>query len=136
MGSPQSGEGGIEFDLRGRDFTINAIAFDLRSQTILDPLSGASDLRANLIRACSDSSLKDDPIRIFRAVRQAAAFDFKIEAATCKAMKQAAHLLPNISAERQRDELFKILEVRDPDSSLRDWKCSARFLISCPNSRR
>ena len=109
----------LESDLRGRDFTINAIAFDLRNQTILDPLGGISDLRAKLIRACSDTSLKDDPIRIFRAVRQAAALDFKIEAETRRAMKQAAPLLPNISPERQHDELFKILEGPRPDASLR-----------------
>ena len=109
----------LNADLRGRDFTINAIAFDLRNQTILDPLGGASDLRAKLIRACSDASLKDDPIRILRAVRQAAALDFKIEAETRKAMNQAAPLLPNISPERQRDELFKILESSRPDASLR-----------------
>ncbi|MFZ1040768.1 MAG: HD domain-containing protein [Anaerolineales bacterium] len=109
----------LDADLRGRDFTINAIAFDLRNQTIFDPLSGASDLRGKLIRACSDTSLKDDPIRILRAVRQAAAFDFKIEAETRKAIKQAAPLLPKISPERQRDELFKILEGPRPDSSLR-----------------
>lgn len=109
----------LESDLRGRDFTINAIALDLRNQTIFDPLGGASDLRAKLIRACSDTSLKDDPIRILRAVRQAAALDFKIEAETRKAMKQAAPLLPNISPERQRDELFKILEGSRPDASLR-----------------
>src|SRR5581483_9577253 len=110
---------GLDGDLRGRDFTINAIAFDLRNQTILDPLNGAADLRAKVIRACTDTSLKDDPIRVLRAVRQAAAFDFKIEAGTRKAMKQAASLLPNISAERQRDELFKILEGPRPDASLR-----------------
>ena len=80
----------LEADLRGRDFTINAIVYDLRNETILDPLGGASDLRSKLIRACSESSLKDDPIRILRAVRQAAALDFKIEAETRKAMKQAA----------------------------------------------
>jgi poly(A) polymerase len=117
--SQGSAEKNLESDLRGRDFTINAIALDLRNQTILDPLGGSSDLRSKLIRACSDTSLDDDPIRILRAVRQAAAFDFKIEAETRKAMKQAAHLLPNISPERQRDELFKILEGPRPDASLR-----------------
>jgi poly(A) polymerase len=109
----------LDTDLRGRDFTINAIAFDLRNQTILDPLGGGSDLRGKLISACSDTSLKDDPIRILRAVRQAAAFDFKIEAETRNAMKHAAPMLPNISPERQRDELFKILEGPRPDASLR-----------------
>ena len=49
----------------GRDFTINAIAFDLRNQTILDPLGGASDLRAKLIHACSNTSFQDDPIEFY-----------------------------------------------------------------------
>src|SRR5687768_3485777 len=75
----------LEEDLRARDFTINAIAFDLRTQTLLDPLNGASDLRLKLIRACSGTSLSDDPVRILRAVRLAAAFEFKIEAETRKA---------------------------------------------------
>jgi tRNA nucleotidyltransferase/poly(A) polymerase len=109
----------LEADLRARDFTINAIAFDLRAQTLIDPLNGASDLRAKLIRACSPTSLSDDPVRILRAVRQAAAFQFRIEPETRKAMKQAASLLPRISSERQRDELFKMLEGPKPDSSLR-----------------
>ena len=109
----------LEADLRARDFTINAIAFDLRSQTLLDPLNGASDLRAKLIRACSPTSLADDPVRILRAVRQAAAFQFRIEPETRKAMKHAASLLPNVSAERQRDELFKMLEGPKPDASMR-----------------
>jgi poly(A) polymerase len=109
----------LEEDLRARDFTINAIAFDLHAQTLIDPLNGASDLRAKSIRACSPTSLSDDPVRILRAVRQAAAFEFKIELETRKAMKQAANLLPNISPERQRDELFKILEGPKPDASMR-----------------
>ena len=106
-------------DLRARDFTMNAIGFDLRSKMLIDPLNGASDLRAKLIRACSPTSLQDDPIRILRAIRQAAAFGFKIDIETRKAMKQAAHLLPNVSPERQRDELFKILEGPKPDASMR-----------------
>lgn len=109
----------LEADLRARDFTINAIAFDLRTQTLIDPLNGASDLRAKIIRACAPTSLKDDPVRILRAVRQAAAFEFKIEPETRKAMKQAVSLLPDRSPERQRDELFKILEGPKPDATMR-----------------
>ena len=109
----------LEADLRARDFTINAIAFDVRTQTLLDPLNGTSDLRAKLIRACSPTSLSDDPVRILRAIRQAAAFQFKIDADTRKAMKQAASLLPRISPERQRDELFRMIEGPKPDASLR-----------------
>ena len=109
----------LQEDLRARDFTINAIAFDPRTLTLLDPLNGASDLRFKILRACSGTSLSDDPVRILRAVRQAAAFEFKIEGETRKAMKEAASSLPRISVERQRDELFKILEGPRPDASLR-----------------
>lgn len=109
----------LDEDLRARDFTINAIAFDLHTKTLFDPLNGAADLRAKVIRACSPTSLQDDPVRILRAIRQAAAFGFKIDIETRKAMKRAAHLLPNISPERQRDELFKILEGLKPDTAIR-----------------
>jgi tRNA nucleotidyltransferase/poly(A) polymerase len=109
----------LEADLRDRDFTINAIAFDLQRQTLIDPLNGASDLRAKIIRACSPNSLQTDPVRIMRAVRQAAAFGFKIQLETRKAMKEAAHLLLNVSPERLRDEVFKILEGTKPDASIR-----------------
>ena len=109
----------LEEDLRARDFSINAIAYDLRANTIIDPLNGASDLRAKTIRACSRTSITDDPLRILRAVRQAAAFEFKIELETRKSMKQAANLLPNVSPERKRDEVFKILEGPKPDATVR-----------------
>jgi putative nucleotidyltransferase with HDIG domain len=109
----------LEADLRARDFTMNAIAYDIHAGTIIDPLNGASDLRAKVIRACSPTALQDDPVRILRAIRQAAAFDFKIEIETRQAMKTFAEYLPNISPERQRDEVFKILEGPKPDSSMR-----------------
>src|SRR5512140_71383 len=54
----------LDEDLRARDFTMNAIAFNLQDQTLIDPLNGASDLRNRLIRACSPTSLRDDPVRI------------------------------------------------------------------------
>jgi len=109
----------LDADLRSRDFTMNAMAYDVRANTIIDPLNGASDVRAKLIRACSPTSLEDDPVRILRAIRQAAAFDFKIELGTREAMKTAASLLPNISPERQRDEIFKILDGSKPDTAMR-----------------
>lgn len=119
-GGPSTGSGqALEDDLRARDFTINAIAYDLKTNSLIDPLNGADDIRAKIIRACSPTSLTDDPIRILRGVRLAAAFDLKIDLATRGAMKDAASLLPNVSPERQRDELFKILEGPKPDSSMR-----------------
>ena len=109
----------LEEDLRARDFTINAIAYDVRANTILDPLNGTSDLRTKIIRGCSPDSITEDPVRLLRAVRQAAAFNFKIDLATRKSMKKAAPLLPTISSERKRDELFKILGGPKPDASMR-----------------
>src|SRR5258706_1788265 len=109
----------LEADLRSRDFTMNAIAYDIHAATIIDPLNGASDLRAKTIRVCSPTSLQDDPVRILRPVRQAAAFDFKIEIESRKAMKPAAERLPNISPERQPDEIFKLLEGPKTNASVR-----------------
>ncbi|HVF26012.1 MAG TPA: DUF5678 domain-containing protein, partial [Anaerolineales bacterium] len=108
----------LDEDLHARDFTMNAIAYDLRASTIIDPLNGASDLRAKTIRACLPTSVSNDPLRILRAIRQAAAFDFKIERETRNLMQQSAHLLPNISPERKRDEVFKILEGPKPAASM------------------
>ncbi len=106
-------------DFRARDFTINAIAYNLRDETIIDPTEGGKDLRAKTIRACSPTSLSDDPVRILRAIRQAAAFDFHIEKNTRELMKQSADQLGRISAERLRDEVFKILKGPKPDACMR-----------------
>jgi tRNA nucleotidyltransferase/poly(A) polymerase len=111
--------GTLEADLRGRDFAINSLAYDLRNNTIIDPLDGAVDLRAKRIRACSPNSFSDDPVRILRAVRMAAAFGFQIDKETREWMKQAAGQIGRVSPERLRDELFKILEGPKPDASIR-----------------
>lgn len=109
----------LEADLRGRDFTINAVAMDIHTGQITDPLGGFNDMRAKRIRACSPTSFTDDPVRILRAVRQAAALGFHIDPETRKMMKAAVPLLINISPERQRDELFKMLDGPQPHASLR-----------------
>jgi len=109
----------LEADLRGRDFTINALACDIRANTVMDPLDGAADLRAKRIRACSPASFLDDPVRILRAVRMAAAFGFQIEKESRELMKQAASQVGRISPERLRDEVFKILEGPKPDAAIR-----------------
>lgn len=109
----------LEEDLRARDFTINAMAYNLRDNTIIDPMEGASDIRAKVIRACSPTSLSDDPVRILRAVRQAAAFGFRIEKNTRELMKQAAGEVGRVSAERLRDEIFKMLNGPKADASIR-----------------
>lgn len=113
------GGGSLEADLRARDFTINALAFDLRNQTVLDPLGGAADLRAKRIRECSTHSFSDDPVRLLRAVRLAATLGFQIEADTRQHMKESAAGIALVSPERQRDEFFRILAGPKPDAALR-----------------
>lgn len=109
----------LDEDLRARDFTMNAMAYNLRDETIIDPLEGGNDLRAKIIRACSQTSLSDDPVRILRAVRQAAGFGFKIEKNTRELMKQASGQLERVSPERLRDEIFKMLKGPKPDAAMR-----------------
>jgi tRNA nucleotidyltransferase/poly(A) polymerase len=109
----------IAEDLRDRDFTVNALALNLRDLTVLDPLDGANDIRAKIIRACSPTSLSDDPVRILRGVRQAAAFGFSIEKNTRDLMKQAAQKIASVSIERLRDEIFKMLDGPKASASIR-----------------
>lgn len=101
----------LDGDLRGRDFTINAMALDLASPDhLIDPLHGAQDLHDNVLRACSPSSFRDDPLRVLRAVRQAIGLQLRIEPATLRALKAEAPRLADCSVERRRDELFRMLE--------------------------
>ena len=110
----------LESDLRGRDFTVNAMAVEARqSQTLFDPLGGAADLHARQLRACSIDAFIADPIRILRGVRLAAAFDFHIQPDSRQLMRQATHLIPRVSPERLRDELFRILDGPRPAAALR-----------------
>jgi len=110
----------LDRDLRDRDFTINAMALDIRSpQELLDPLGGAADLRNKRLRASSPSSLKDDPVRVLRAVRMAASYGLHIDADTRQLIRAAVPGLSKISPERQRDELLRILGGKQPHTSLR-----------------
>ena len=116
---PASPSQSLEEDLRARDFTINAMAYNLRDQTIIDPLEGGKDARAKVIRACSPTAFADDPVRILRAIRQAAALGFHIDKGTRELMKQAVDQLGRVSPERLRDEVFKILTGPKPDAAMR-----------------
>jgi tRNA nucleotidyltransferase/poly(A) polymerase len=105
-------EASLESDLRARDFTINAMAINLREpDALLDPLGGVADLQAKQLRACSARSMEDDPIRVLRAVRMAASIDLRIEKQTRAWMKAASAQLIDVSAERLRDELFRLLSA-------------------------
>lgn len=74
----QEGES-LEIDLKRRDFTVNALAYNLHTQEIFDPLGGLKDLGCQSLRMISRENLQDDPLRLLRAYRQAAQLDFEIE---------------------------------------------------------
>lgn len=109
----------LEEDLRARDFTINAIAYNLQDDTLIDPTEGVKDIESKIIRACSPTSFTDDPIRILRAVRLAAIFDFTIDKRTREWMSQAHPLIRSVSVERIRDEIFKTLNSKRVSDSIK-----------------
>lgn len=110
----------LESDLRGRDFTINAFAVNLHNlQEIHDPLGGISDLIQKKLIACSDSSISDDPVRAIRAIRFATAYGLSISPNTNQLIKSSAKNLSEISPERIRDELFKLMDSPNPATSFR-----------------
>jgi poly(A) polymerase len=110
----------LENDLRNRDFTINAIALNLKEpETLIDPLGGARDLQNKLLRLCSPASFENDPLRILRAVRLATEFGLRILPETRHMLRQALPGLVVVSPERVRDELFRILDGRKPVVALR-----------------
>lgn len=106
----------LEEDLRRRDFTINAMAYndDVR---LVDVFGGMQDLNHHLIRCVGDPDerFSEDALRILRAVRFSAQLNFPIEPKTAEAVRRLAQNLKNISAERIQAELVKLLVSPHPE---------------------
>ena len=102
----------IERDLKRRDFTINAMALDLRHKTLHDPHGGQGALDNKVLRHVSDA-FRDDPLRILRGARFAARFDFQLAHETKVAMHESVDELVGLPAERSRLELEKVLVEAD-----------------------
>ncbi|MGH7837143.1 MAG: CCA tRNA nucleotidyltransferase, partial [Candidatus Binataceae bacterium] len=105
-----------EEDARRRDFTLNALLLDPRNNEILDFTGGRDDLRDGIIRAIGDPAerFREDKLRMVRAVRFAARFGYSLEPATLSAIQKFAPEISQVSAERLRDELTKILTEGAP----------------------
>ena len=103
-------------DLRRRDFTINAMAYN-EKEGVIDLFGGQEDLEAGIVRAVGVPAERftEDALRIMRCVRFAAQLGFTIDPETFRAAEQLAPTLVNISRERIRDELLKILLSDHPD---------------------
>jgi len=98
-------------DVWRRDFTINALLLDPETRDVLDYVGGRDDLCAGIIRAIGEPAerFREDKLRLVRAVRFAARFHYAIEAATFRAIMKLAPDVGEVSAERLRDELTKLL---------------------------
>ena len=126
-------------DLARRDFTINAIAYHPLRHEWRDPFSGAADLDAKLIRSVGDPNwrFQEDYLRILRALRFSARFEFRIHAATREAARANVQGLAQLSAERVRDEWFKgIATARRVSRLVALWREIGAVRIWLPELRK
>jgi tRNA nucleotidyltransferase/poly(A) polymerase len=101
----------IQDDLKGRDFTINGLGFDLSSETLVDPVGGLDDIRSGTIRLISEEAISADPLRMLRAFRLAAVLGFQIIPQTLSIIKEHVGLAGHSAEERIRAELFGMAEA-------------------------
>jgi len=102
--------GNIEQDALRRDFTVNALYYDIRDFSILDYANGMQDLRDKTLRLIGDPATRyqEDPVRMLRAIRFACKLGFDIEPTSAQQIHQQGHLLSNIPSARLYDETLKI----------------------------
>jgi tRNA nucleotidyltransferase (CCA-adding enzyme) len=105
-------------DLARRDFTMNAIAYDLATGALHDPHDGQVDLAHGIIRAIgeADERFREDGLRPVRACRFAAQFGFTVEEKTREAIGRSLDVAAGVSAERVRDEIVKIVDSPSPST--------------------
>jgi poly(A) polymerase len=116
----------IDGDLRKRDFTINSMAIrwkdfypDRRMEAVLDPCGGLEDLQKKIIRATSEQSLEDDPLRMLRAFRIEAELKFRIDGEVLLQISKLYPRIADVAEERIREELDRIFLQPDSASA---WK--------------
>ncbi len=107
--------GTLETDAFRRDFTINALYYDIRDYAIVDLVGGLEDMDRRLVRMIGDPELRyrEDPVRMLRAIRIANKLNFQIEKQTAEPISRLAALLREIPPARLFDEVVKLLQTRD-----------------------
>jgi tRNA nucleotidyltransferase (CCA-adding enzyme) len=126
----------LDDDLARRDFTINAIAFRPRTGDLRDPFGGQADIAAGIVRAVGDPEqrMAEDRLRSLRAIRFAARYHFVIDPATFAAIRESAHHLTRLSAERVQQELVKTMQQVDaPSKALRLWRDTGALGVLVPS---
>ena len=128
-------DGGLDFATaaKRRDFTVNALGYDLLTKEILDPYSGLNDIQFGILRHIDDATFVEDPLRVYRAVQFAARFGFEVAEETavlCQKMV-AEGMLEELPKERVYEEWKKLL-LKAPNPSvgfelMRKWDITARY---------
>ncbi|ADY73901.1 polynucleotide adenylyltransferase/metal dependent phosphohydrolase [Desulfurobacterium thermolithotrophum DSM 11699] len=130
----------LEEDLLKRDFTINAIAVDLKKLFsssndyifLIDPFGGFEDLKKRLIRPINEKSLRDDPVRIIRGVRFKILLQFDYHPSFLNYSKKILEKLKESPTERIKEELIKILRIDKTSEALKDFNYIGIFPLVFP----
>ncbi len=112
--------GSIQKDLKRRDFTVNALAWDLCRNRLIDIFDGRQDIQERRIRMVLPENFLSDPLRLLRAFRFGAALQFLIEPATKTEIRKHTDKIAGVAGERIRDELMKMLACDKCDSYLQE----------------
>jgi poly(A) polymerase len=110
-----------EEDAFRRDFTINALAYDIATFSIIDYVGGLDDLRAGIVRSIGDPDvrLNEDPVRMIRAIAIAARLDFTIEPTLLQSIRTHRHEIAKSSQPRLLEEYYKILRAGSAEKAFR-----------------
>lgn len=124
----------ITEDLARRDFTVNAIAYDVLGSALVDPFRGADDLAAKVLRAVGDPHRRfhEDGLRILRGARFSATLGFSIDPATEEAMEGAIEVFRKVSPERVRDEWSKALKAEKPSRAFEVMRRRGILAVTLP----
>lgn len=122
-------------DAARRDFTINGMFYDPLKGEVIDYVGGQADLERSLIRAIGDADARigEDKLRMLRAIRFAARFNFAIEAATESAIARHAGDLRVVSGERMTAEMHKTLETPGREMAVRTWAETGLMHVLLPD---
>jgi tRNA nucleotidyltransferase (CCA-adding enzyme) len=124
----------IEEDLARRDFTVNAIAYDPVSGTLVDPYHGLDDLKAGVLRAVGDPGQRfsEDGLRVLRAARFVATLEFELDERTRAAIAPSLGSYRKVSAERVREEWLKAMKARAPSRAFEVMRHTGILEITAP----
>lgn len=130
--------GDIHEDVWRRDFTVNALYYDISDFSVIDYVDGMEDLRARVLRLIGDPEqrYREDPVRMLRAVRLAEKLGFEIDPAAAAPMPELSHLLGHIAPARLFDETLKLFQAGAAVNTFRGLRRHGLFRELFPETDR